>query len=50
MKPNIIAKKIQIGPTFSNYAEKKLNQKLDKFFEDQAEVLGVVTCGGFFGH
>ncbi len=37
MKPNIIAKKIQIGPSFSEYAEKKLNQKLDKFFEDDVE-------------
>ena len=30
MKLNIMAKKIQIGPSFSEYAEKKLNQKLDK--------------------
>ncbi len=37
MKLNIMAKKIQIGPSFSEYAEKKLNQKLDKFFEDEAE-------------
>ena len=37
MKLNIVAKKIQIGPSFSEYAEKKLNQKLDKFFEDEAE-------------
>ena len=36
-KLNIMAKKIQIGPSFSEYAEKKLNQKLDKFFEDEAE-------------
>ena len=37
MKLNIMAKKIQIGPSFSEYAEKKLNQKLDKFFADEAE-------------
>ena len=37
MKLNIMAKKIQIGPSFTEYAEKKLNQKLDKFFEDEAE-------------
>ena len=37
MKLNIMAKKIQIGPSFSDYAEKKLNQKLEKFFEDEAE-------------
>lgn len=37
MKLNIMAKRIQIGPSFSEYAEKKLNQKLDKFFEDEAE-------------
>ena len=37
MKLNIMAKKIQIGPSFSEYAKKKLNQKLDKFFEDEAE-------------
>lgn len=37
MKLNIMAKKIQIGPSFSEYAEKKLAQKLDKFFEDEAE-------------
>lgn len=37
MKLNIMAKKIQIGPSFSEYAEKKLDQKLDKFFEDEAE-------------
>ena len=36
-KLNIMAKKIQIGPSFSEYAEKRLNQKLDKFFEDEAE-------------
>ncbi len=37
MKLNIMAKKIQIGSSFTDYAEKKLNQKLDKFFEDEAE-------------
>ena len=37
MKPNIIAKKIQIGPSFTEHAEKRLNQRLDKFFEGDAE-------------
>ena len=46
MKLNIMAKKIQIGPSFSEYAEKKLNQKLDKFFEDEAEANLSVVMGG----
>jgi len=37
MKLNIVAKKIQIGPSFSEYAEKKIEQKLDRFFEDEAD-------------
>lgn len=37
MKLNIMAKKIQIGSTFTDHAEQRLNQKLDKFFEDEAE-------------
>ena len=51
MKLNIVAKKIQIGPSFSDYSEKRLNQKLDKFFEDEAEAKitlneqnGQITC------
>jgi putative sigma-54 modulation protein len=43
MKLNIMAKKIQIGPSFSEYAEKKLAQKLDKFFEDEAEAKITLT-------
>ncbi|MBQ5335332.1 MAG: ribosome-associated translation inhibitor RaiA [Oscillospiraceae bacterium] len=42
-KLNIMAKKIQIGPSFSEYAEKKLNQRLDKFFEDEAEAKITLT-------
>ncbi|MBR6760969.1 MAG: ribosome-associated translation inhibitor RaiA [Oscillospiraceae bacterium] len=37
MKLNIMAKKLQIGPSFTENAEKKLHQKLNKFFEDEAE-------------
>ncbi|MCQ2434843.1 MAG: ribosome-associated translation inhibitor RaiA [Oscillospiraceae bacterium] len=37
MKLNIMAKKIQVGSGFTDTAQKKLNQKLDKFFEDEAE-------------
>ncbi|MCQ2408157.1 MAG: ribosome-associated translation inhibitor RaiA [Oscillospiraceae bacterium] len=51
MKLHIMAKKLQIGPSFSDYAEKKLNQKLDKFFENEAEakitlneVKGQIVC------
>lgn len=36
-KINIMAKKIQIGPSFNEHAEKRLSQRLDKFFEDEAE-------------
>lgn len=36
-KINIMAKKIQIGPSFTEHAEKRLSQRLDKFFEDDAE-------------
>ncbi len=43
MKLNIMAKKIQIGTSFSEYAEKKLAQKLDKFFEDEAEAKITLT-------
>lgn len=43
MKLNIMAKKIQVGPSFSDYAKKKLDQKLDKFFEDEAEAKITLT-------
>lgn len=51
MKLNIMARKIQIGPAFTEIAEKKLNQKLNKFFEEEAEakitlneVHGEINC------
>lgn len=37
MKLNIMAKKLQINAGFTEAAEKKLTQKLSKFFEDEAE-------------
>ena len=43
MKLNIMAKKIQVGPSFSDSAKKKLDQKLDKFFEDEAEAKITLT-------
>lgn len=43
MKLNIMAKKIQIAPGFSDSAKKRLDQKLDKFFEDEAEAKITLT-------
>ncbi len=37
MKLNIIAKKLQINSGFTEAAEKKLTQKLSKFFEEEAD-------------
>ncbi len=37
MKLNISAKKIQINQSFTDYAEKRLKTKLDKFFPEEAE-------------
>lgn len=37
MKMTITAKKMQIPQKFTEYAEKRLNAKLDKFFGDEAE-------------
>ncbi len=37
MKMNISAKKIQISQSFTDYAEKRLKTKLDKFFPEEAE-------------
>lgn len=37
MKLNIIAKKMQINSGFTEAAEKKLSQKLSKFFEEEAD-------------
>lgn len=37
MKVTITAKKMQIPQNFANYAEERLNQKLDKFFGEEAD-------------
>lgn len=37
MKITITAKKMQIPQNFANYAEERLNQKLDKFFGEEAD-------------
>lgn len=37
MKVTITAKKINISQAFTDYAEQKLNAKLDRFFPDEAE-------------
>lgn len=37
MKVTITAKKINISQAFTDYAEKKLGAKLDRFFPDEAE-------------
>lgn len=37
MKVTITAKKMQISPNFTEYAEKRLTDKLDKFFGDEAD-------------
>ena len=37
MKVTITAKKINISQAFTDYAEKKLNAKLDRFFPEEAE-------------
>jgi putative sigma-54 modulation protein len=37
MKITITAKKMQIPQNFTEYAEKRLNSKLDKFFGEEAE-------------
>ncbi len=37
MKITMNAKKIQISESFTDYAEKRLSAKLDKFFGDEAE-------------
>ncbi len=37
MKVTITAKKLNISQSFNDYAEKKLNTKLDRFFPDEAE-------------
>ncbi len=37
MKITIAAKKLNISQSFNDYAEKKLNAKLDRFFPEEAE-------------
>ncbi len=37
MKVTIAAKKLNISQAFTEYAEKKLNNKLDRFFPEEAE-------------
>lgn len=37
MKTTITAKKMQIPQSFGEYAERKINSKLDKFFGDEAD-------------
>ena len=37
MKVTITAKKLNISQAFTDYAEQKLNAKLDRFFPDEAE-------------
>lgn len=37
MKVTITAKKLNISQSFTDYAEKKLSAKLDRFFPDEAE-------------
>ncbi len=37
MKVTIAAKRLNISQAFTEYAEKKLNNKLDRFFPDEAE-------------
>ena len=37
MKVQITAKKMQISPSFTEYAEKRLSGKLDKFFGSEAD-------------
>ncbi len=43
MKVTITAKKMQIAPAFTEYAEKRLASKLDKFFEDEADAKITLT-------
>ena len=36
MKVQITAKKMQLSPSFNDYAEERLSSKLDKFFGNEA--------------
>lgn len=43
MKTTITAKKMQIPQNFTDYAEKKIDSKLNKFFGDEADAKIVIT-------
>ena len=43
MKVQITAKKMQLSPSFSDYAEERLSAKLDKFFGDEASAKLILT-------
>lgn len=43
MKTTITAKKMQIPQSFGEYAEKKINAKLDKFFGDEADAKVIIA-------
>lgn len=43
MKTTITAKKMQIPQNFTEYAEKKINSKLNKFFGDEADAKIVIS-------
>lgn len=43
MKTTITAKKMQIPQTFDEYAEKRINSKLNKFFDDEAEAKVIIA-------
>ena len=43
MKTTITAKKMQIPQTFGDYAEKKINSKLDKFFGEEADAKVIIS-------
>ncbi|MGN1411571.1 MAG: ribosome hibernation-promoting factor, HPF/YfiA family [Oscillospiraceae bacterium] len=43
MKTTITAKKMQIPQTFDEYAQKKINTKLDKFFGDEADAKVIIS-------
>lgn len=43
MKLNIIAKKMNVSASFTDYAQKKLDSKLNKFFGDEADARIVLT-------
>ncbi len=44
MKVQITAKKMQLSPSFNDYAEERLSAKLDKFFGDEASAKLILTA------